>query len=155
MLIIWYKRGMKATYHTDYALRLLIYLLIQPEKIVSTRTVAEVYGVSLNHMNKVSQHLVKLGLLKSTRGRGGGVMLSDVARAWRLGDLVRQLEPAGEIAQCSGNSTVEPCKIAPACHLRSIFAGATMAFYNYLNQYKVGDLTAENGEEMRRLLTSV
>ena len=128
-------------------------MLTHPDEIVSTRVVAEVYDVSLNHMNKVSQHLVKLGLLNATRGRGGGVKLSEVARAWRLGDLVRQLEPAGEIAQCSGNSTVSPCRIAPVCHLRSIFAGATMAFYNHLNQYKVGDLTVENGEEMRKLLT--
>lgn len=143
---------MKATYHTDYALRLLIYLLTHPEGIVGTRVVAEVYGVSPNHMNKVSQHLVKLGLLNATRGRGGGVKLSEVAREWRLGDLVRQLEPSGEIAQCSGNSTVQPCRIAPACHLRSIFAGATMAFYSHLNQYKVGDLNAENGEDMRKLL---
>ena len=63
---------MKAAYHTDYALRLLIYLLTHPEGIVGTRVVAEVYGVSPNHMNKVSQHLVKLGLLNGTRGRGGG-----------------------------------------------------------------------------------
>ena len=143
---------MKVTYHTDYALRLLIYLLTHPDDVVSTRTVAEVYGVSLNHMNKVSQHLVKLGLLNATRGRGGGVKLSEVAREWRLGDLVRQLEPTGEIAQCSGNSTVEPCRIAPVCYIRSIFAGGTMAFYNHLNGYKVEDLIAKNADEMRQLL---
>ena len=143
------------TYHTDYALRLLIYLLTHPNDVVSTRAVAEVYGVSLNHMNKVSQHLVKLGLLNATRGRSGGVKLSEVAREWRLGDLVRQLEPTGEMAQCSGSPTVEPCRIAPACHMRSIFAGGTMAFYNYLNGYKVEDLIAKNADEMRQLLSSV
>lgn len=152
MRIICYKAEMKATYHTDYAMRLLIYLLTHPGEVVSTKAVAEVYGVSENHLNKVSQRLVRMGLLKSTRGRGGGVTLSDVATEWGLGDLVRQLEPTGEMAQCSGNSTIAPCKIAPVCHLRSVFAGATMAFYAYLNQYKVGDLTADNGEEMRRLL---
>ena len=143
------------TYHTDYAFRLLIYFLTHPDDVVSTRVVAEVYDVSLNHMNKVSQHLVKLGLLNATRGRGGGVKLSEVAREWRLGDLVRQLEPTGEMAQCSGNSTVGPCKIAPVCQLRSIFAGGTMAFYNYLNGYKVEDLIAKNADEMRQLLSSV
>jgi len=145
----------KVTYHTDYALRLLIYLLTHPDDVVSTRTVAEVYGVSLNHMNKVSQHLVKLGLLNATRGRGGGVKLSEVAREWRLGDLVRQLEPSGEIAQCSGNSKVEPCRIAPVCYIRSIFAGGTMAFYNHLNGYKIEDLIAKNASEMRQLLDGV
>jgi Rrf2 family nitric oxide-sensitive transcriptional repressor len=144
---------MKATFHTDYALRLLIYLLLHPEERVSTRTVAEAYEVSLNHLNKVSQHLVQLGLLDATRGRGGGVVLAEGAREWKLGDLVRQLEPDGELVQCAGGGSNEPCKIAPACHLRSIFAGATEAFYAKLNQYKVADLIAKNGVAMRRLIS--
>lgn len=145
---------MKATFHTDYALRLLIYLLLHPEERVSTRSIAEVYEVSLNHLNKVSQHLVHLGLLDATRGRGGGVMLTEEARDWKLGDLVRQLEPDGELAQCTGGGSNEPCKIAPACHLRSIFAGATQAFYNNLNQYSIADLTGGNASKMRELLSS-
>jgi Rrf2 family nitric oxide-sensitive transcriptional repressor len=153
--IICYIHSVKVTHHTDYALRLLIYILTHPDDVVSARAVAELYGVSLNRMNKVSQHLVKLGLLKSTRGRGGWVKLSDVAREWRLGDLVRLLEPTGEIAQCEENSTVRPCRIAPVCHLRSIFAGGTMAFYNHLNGYKVEDLIAKNANEMRVLLSDV
>ena len=144
---------MKATIHTDYALRLLIYLLLHPEERFSTRAVAEVYDVSLNHLNKVSQNLVHLGLLDATRGRGGGVMLTKEAHDWKLGDLVRNLEPDGELVQCSGGGAAEPCKIAPACHLRSIFAGASMAFYSHLNQYKVADLAGANGEEMRKLLS--
>lgn len=146
---------MKVTFHTDYALRLLIYLLLHPKERVSTRAVAEVYKVSFNHFNKVSQHLVHLGLLDATRGRGGGVMLAEGAGKWKLGDLIRQLEPEGELAQCGGNGSSEPCGIAPVCHLRSIFAGAAMAFYSNLNQYKVSDLIAENTEELRLLLVKI
>lgn len=146
---------MKATFHTDYALRLLIYLLLHPDTRVSTREVSEIYGVSSNHLNKVSQHLVQLGLLDATRGRGGGVMLAEGAEDWKLGDLIRQLEPPGEVVQCSGNASHDACFIAPACHLRSLLAGATMAFYSHLNQYTVRDLVAKNAEAMRSLLGNV
>ena len=143
---------MKATLHTDYAMRLLIYLMLHPEERVGTRVVAEAYDVSLNHLNKVSQHLVHLGVLEGTRGRGGGVMLKPESLEIKLGDLVRSLEPEGEIAQCAGAGSNEPCKIGPSCHLRGMFAGASMAFYQHLNQFKIKDLVAENASQMKALL---
>jgi len=43
------------TSYTDYALRVLLYLLSQPEGKASTREMAEAYGISLHHLTKVTK----------------------------------------------------------------------------------------------------
>ena len=146
---------MKVTLHTDYALRLLTFLLLSDQERVSTREIAETYDISLSHLNKVSQRLVQLGLLDATRGRGGGVKLTQHAHSSPLGDLVRSLEPNTELAACSGQGALEPCKLAPSCKLRAIFGEAAQAFYDHLNQFTLGDLVAANAQQMRGLLSLV
>ena len=46
---------MQLTTHTDYALRLLIYLMSHRSRKVSTREVAEAYAISLHHLAKVAK----------------------------------------------------------------------------------------------------
>ena len=59
---------MQLTAHTDFALRLIIYLLVHPERKVSTKEVAQAYGISLNHLTKVAKSLTKAGWLVTARG---------------------------------------------------------------------------------------
>ena len=68
----------------------MIYLLTHFDWIVGTRLVAEVYGVSQSHMNKVIQHRVKLGLINATRGREGEALRAGTRMALgRLSAAVR------------------------------------------------------------------
>ncbi|BDS08860.1 HTH-type transcriptional repressor NsrR [Oceaniferula spumae] len=146
-------KEMRITYYTDYAFRLLIYMLIHRDETVSTRAVAESYGISVNHLNKVCQRLVQMELLTARRGRGGGITLTEAAVDWKLGDLVKELEPDGEIAQCNGGQHDAPCTISPACHLRSLLGQAQNAFFDSLNQHKVGNLLDKNSDSIRKLLS--
>lgn len=63
--------AMQLTTHSDYALRLLIYLTSHQTRKVSTREVADAYGISLNHLTKVAKSLTKAGWLLAARGGGG------------------------------------------------------------------------------------
>jgi Rrf2 family nitric oxide-sensitive transcriptional repressor len=143
---------MRANYHTDYALRLLIVLQLKPNERMTTREIAELFGISVNHLNKVSQKLVRMGLLTASRGRGGGVELAPGTSEQKVGDLMKQLDPDEEVAQCRGGGTLAPCKISPACRLRSIFAEAKEAFWKSLNQYTIADLVKGNSGELKALL---
>ena len=143
---------MRANFYTEYAFRMLIVLQLRPGKRVTTREIAEVFGISANHLNKVSQELVRMGLLTSSRGRGGGVELATGAIEQKVGDIMRQLEPAEEVAQCQGAASLAPCRISPVCKLRSIFAEAKEAFWESLNQYTIADLVKGNPDELKALL---
>ncbi|MBK1832340.1 Rrf2 family transcriptional regulator [Verrucomicrobiaceae bacterium R5-34] len=144
---------MKLTYYTDYAFRILIYMLLHPGETVSTRKIAEAYRISPNHLNKVSQKLVQLNMLEAKRGRGGGIKITKSALEWRLGDLVKELESVTELANCCGRSQEAPCVISPACHLRGLLAEVQATFYQSLNKYRVGNLIDKKSDAMRTLLT--
>ncbi len=133
--------NMRINYSTEYAFRILIYLQTRPDQCVSTREIAEAFGLSVNHLNKVSHTMVNLELLSASRGRGGGIQLKEKALEYPIGQLMKALEPQEEVAQCQGTTSISPCMISTACRLRSLLAEAQQAFWNHLDEYKVKDLT--------------
>lgn len=138
---------MHLTNHTDYSLRLLIYLQVFQGEPVSVREVAEAYGISVNHLAKVAQRLTQLGWVSSQRGRGGGLKLAEGTRELTLGHVVRTLEPKGTLVECHGADS--DCPIEPACRLKSALAEAQEAFYVSLDQHTL----AEMAQQPQRLYT--
>ena len=65
---------MRLTNYTDYSLRVLIYLASQePAKLSNIKEIAEAYGISKNHLMKVTHELGKMGVIDTVRGRNGGI----------------------------------------------------------------------------------
>lgn len=62
---------MQLTAHTDYALRVLIYLAINTEKRVTITELADFFGISRNHLVKVVHKLGVKGFVLTVRGKGG------------------------------------------------------------------------------------
>lgn len=129
---------MKLTYRTDYALRVLIYLMKRPGEKVTTREMAEFYGVSLNHLTKVAKTLTRAGWLKTERGASGGVMLAPHTPDTKLGEIVRLTETP-DIVECFTPAT-NTCPIAARCDLKPILYMAQSAFYSVLDAHTVRDL---------------
>ena len=82
---------MRLTLHTDYGIRLLIYLDMHRDRLVTTSEVADAYGISRNHLVKIAQHLTELDYVASVRGRNGGLRLSRDASEVTLGEVVRKV----------------------------------------------------------------
>ncbi|MGH6683774.1 MAG: Rrf2 family transcriptional regulator, partial [Pseudolabrys sp.] len=80
---------MRLTRHTDYALRLLMLLAIEPEDLHTIESVAIRYGISRNHLMKITQTLTQAGFIESLRGRGGGLRLGCAAASINLGEVIR------------------------------------------------------------------
>ncbi|WP_164101150.1 Rrf2 family transcriptional regulator [Candidatus Laterigemmans baculatus] len=132
---------MHLTTHTDYSLRLLIYLQALAPEAASVRQVAEAYGISVNHLAKVAQRLTQLGWISSRRGRGGGLVLGPNAAGLKLGQLIRTLEPSTALAEC--HTADSHCPIEPVCHLKSILSEAQQEFFAALDRYTLGDLAQQ------------
>lgn len=67
---------MRLTRYTDYALRTLIYVGLHEPEQSSIAAIARAYGISENHLTKVVHQLGRLGLIRTIRGRGGGLRLA-------------------------------------------------------------------------------
>ena len=116
---------------------------------VSARTIAEVYGVSKDHVMKSLQALGALGIVEATPGRSGGFRLVKDPASLRLGRLVADLEPSVTLAECfSPEST---CPLTPSCGLAGALARAQAEFFAALDQSTLDDLLQSTGPQLVQL----
>ena len=68
---------MRLTLYTDYSLRVLLFLgAKEPEALSTIKEISDAYGISKNHLMKVTHELGKMGYIETIRGRGGGIRLA-------------------------------------------------------------------------------
>lgn len=130
---------MQLTIFTDYGFRTLMFLRTHPERLCSVREVADHYGISYNHLVKVVHKLSQLGYIETTKGKGGGIHLAKGVEAYRLGDIVKALEPNMEIVECFNKDT-NTCLISETCRLKHCLFDAKQAFIDVLNQRTLKDI---------------
>jgi Rrf2 family nitric oxide-sensitive transcriptional repressor len=136
---------------TDYCLRVLIYVALDPARRATIGEIAAAFDVSENHLMKVVRFLARNRLLTSVRGRGGGLTLARPAVSISIAEVVRAAECGSAPAECFERST-NCCVITPACRLRHVLDEAMEAFYAVLARYTLADLVARP-RELARLLS--
>lgn len=140
---------MQLTYYTDYALRTLIVLAVRKEG-ATVAEIAHAYGISRNHLVKVAHHLGQLGYIETTRGRSGGLRLTQSADSIHIGEVVRKVESNFDIVECF-QAQGGKCPIVPACALKGALAEARHAFMDVLDRYTLDDIVQDR-EELAALL---
>ncbi len=130
---------MKLTSATDFSFRILIYVGLNNQKMITMNEVSEAYGLSHHHLSKLSKILINNGILEAKRGRDGGVKLAIDPSEITLGSIVRLMEPAKTLVDCQAG-TGGCCKILSACRLIGILAESRMAFFKVLDNYTIADL---------------
>jgi len=130
---------MQLSKFTDYSLRVLIFTAARHPGKTSITELAEVYGISRNHLVKVVNQLANLGYLDTTRGRGGGVQLGHAAEDIVIGDVIEAMEPGFDMAECFRQGD-NHCRLTPVCRLKGIMNDAKTAFLRELSRYTLADL---------------
>ncbi|MDE1150062.1 MAG: Rrf2 family transcriptional regulator [Azospirillaceae bacterium] len=141
---------MRLSSYTDYALRTLVYLALKPDGLATINDVAQIYGISKNHLMKVVHQLSQLGYVEAVRGRGGGLRLGRKAEDIRVGEVVRATEQELDLLECFGDADPEFCRLSPTCVLKSALKEALQAFLAVLDDYTLADLV-----KPRRTLVSL
>jgi Rrf2 family nitric oxide-sensitive transcriptional repressor len=83
---------MRLTAYTDYALRTLMYLATNRDRLVTISEIADVHGISKNHLMKVVHQLGLSGMVETVRGRNGGLRLNHEPAEINIGEVVRNSE---------------------------------------------------------------
>jgi Rrf2 family transcriptional regulator, nitric oxide-sensitive transcriptional repressor len=129
---------MRLTFSTDYALRLLMLVGLETERLVTIEEVANRFGISKNHLMKVAYQLGQAGYLETVRGRNGGLRLRNAPSHIVVGEVVRKMEPDFAVVECQNPAGY--CKIAPCCTLRAAMGAAVQVFLKKLDEYTLEDL---------------
>ena len=129
---------MQLTQFTDYSLRALIYIALK-KNTCTIKDITSVYMISSNHMNKIIHNLAKLGIIKTIRGKNGGITLAANPSDINLGALILKLESNFDLVPCF-NKEKANCCIAPVCKLKHVLYEARKAFMNVLDQFTLADV---------------
>lgn len=128
---------MRLTRYTDYALRTLIFVGLNEPRQSSIAEIARAYGISESHLTKVVHQLGRLGLIRTIRGRGGGLRLARPPAEIVVGAVVRQTEEDLALVECFASGA---CAITAPCRLRRALGEALAAFLAVLDRYTLADL---------------
>lgn len=144
---------MYITQHTDYALRALIYLGTNADRLVTIQEISERFAVSRNHLMKVVNALIRAGFVEGVRGKGGGLRLARVPREIVVGAVVREMEPGMDLVECFGAGC--QCILDPGCKLKVILSKALAAFLKVLDDMTLADLLGKSERSILKFLPSV
>lgn len=130
---------MRLTAYTDYSLRTLMHLAINQDHLVTIQEIANLHGISKNHLTKVVHQLGISGLVTTVRGRNGGFKLGKEAKNINIGEVVRTTENDFFMAECFEKNNTN-CAYSSACILKDLLVKATLAYLAILDNVTLEDL---------------
>jgi len=131
-------RTMRLASFSDYSFRVLIYLALKGEELSTVSEISDKYHISKNHLVKVVHNLSILGLIKTFKGKGGGMRLASEPSNLNIGTILKKLESDSLLIECFSNEG--NCVLEPSCKLKKVLKEAQASFYATLSSYSLEDL---------------
>jgi Rrf2 family protein len=130
---------MKVSTRGRYGLRALLDLALhQGEGLVLLKDIARREEVSLPYLEHLIAPLIAAGLVKSTRGARGGVLLLKPPSEIKLGEVVQLLEGSIAPVDCVNNPAL--CHRSTFCVTRDIWVEMREAMSQVLDSTTLQDL---------------
>jgi len=138
---------MRLTDYTDYSLRVMLYLALKRDTLVTIQEISDAYGISKNHLMKVVQQLGEQGWVDTIRGRNGGLRLAEQSLTLTVGEVVRATESDFALVGCFDEPQAgrRACVIEPHCRLKHALDAARQAFLAELDRHTIGELAGPAG----------
>lgn len=135
---------MRMTQWSDYSLRVLMYCAHADgrKEPVTITEIAQAHNISRNHLTKVVMALGELGLLKTTRGRGGGLKLLKPADQINIGEVLRKTETDFALVECFDDD-LNACRIDSGCRLKMVLKRALTKFLAELDGVTLADVVGQ------------
>ncbi|MBE3636957.1 Rrf2 family transcriptional regulator [Mangrovicoccus algicola] len=134
---------MRLTLRTNLAMRTLMFCAVNDGRTVRKAEVARACNASENHLAHVIVLLGQQGVIRTTRGRNGGLRLARPPGEIDIGAVIRALESSVPFAECFEGAE-NHCPIAEHCRLRGVLGRAVEAFYAALDGIALSELTTAN-----------
>ena len=125
--------------HTDYASRVVFHLaVLGPGSRVQVKDIAERRLMPAPFVRRVVARLAAAGILRTTRGSGGGVQLARPASTISMLDVVRAMEGGIVLNRCV--SEPPACPLSGACPVRLAWGDATRRVEEHLGGVTFADI---------------
>ena len=122
---------MQITRQADYAIRAVLYVSkLGQNQRAATSQIAQEENIPPSFLAKIISQLSIAGLLQTSRGARGGVMLARSAEEITLLDVVESIDGPIALNECVNDTTA--CSFSGECPLRPIWCDAQDELVNRL-----------------------
>ncbi len=125
-----------------YALRMMLDLAKhQSDGYVPLKEIAEREGISKKYLEQIIPELNRAGLLRTSRGAGGGYRLIKAPEEYTVGEIIRVTEGSMAPVSCLEGQE-NPCPRCSDCETLPIWQGLQKLVDAYLDGITLADVIA-------------
>ena len=130
---------MQITRETDYAIRCVLYLVENPDKVIMVDSIAKEKEIPKSFLAKILQKLTKADIVKSFRGVKGGFKLSANPDRINLLNVIEAIEGPVAMNSCVLDKNI--CSLSHSCTVQPVWAELRQKLESLLGQYTFADLS--------------
>ena len=109
--------------------------------VVSSKEIAETYGLPVDLLGKVMQAMAKAGLIDAVHGAHGGYRLTSGLDTLSLGQVIQAIEGPVKLVRCQHDS--EECSHSAACSMRDPLLQIHAQLQEFIHGVSLGQLRKE------------
>lgn len=141
---------MVITRATEFAVRTVIYLAQQPKnEIVFKKDICRTQGVTPAFLTKIMQPLIKVGIVRSQRGVGGGFLLDRDPNQITMLDILQAEEGQLRLNHCLVDTDF--CPRDGYCSAHEVWYETQHEMSKVLKRYSIADLVRREQENLKSL----
>ncbi|MGC3977031.1 MAG: Rrf2 family transcriptional regulator [Paludibacteraceae bacterium] len=130
---------------TEYALRILAFMMKEPDKMYSASYLIEALSISDKYLRRIMTNLSKAGFIKSIQGREGGYVFNKDIQQIYVSDIIEVTEGLSKHLACVLG--LESCSDKNPCALHAVFEDLKNEF---VKKAKTVPLSQLNFSEIKR-----
>jgi len=129
---------MQITRQADYAVRAVLHLARSGDQRTATSAIAEEQRIPPSFLAKIVSQLSIAGLLHTSRGARGGVVLAREAKDITLLEVIEAIDGPIQLNECAGENG--SCSFDDHCPLRPVWCDAQEELVGRLKNTNFADM---------------
>ena len=142
---------MEISRKTDYAIRLVAALMLNEGKPLSVRKAASMQDVPYSFARGIQHDLVKSGVVTTSRGAHGGMMLAIDPDEYTLAELIETLQGPIRLAICLSEDGW--CPRDSNCVFHQVWEGGSSLVFDYLSSISMKEIIKGKQPYIKNLLS--
>ena len=131
---------MRLTTKGRYAVTAMLDLALnQGKRAVTLQDIALKQEISLSYLEQLFAKLRADGLVKGTRGPGGGYRLAQSAEAISVAAIIRAVDEKSDMTRCGGEAN---CQDGEKCLTHELWAELSLEIYKFLDGITLANLVS-------------
>ena len=131
---------MQITLEADYAVRCLVYLKNNREKVSVLGDISERTRIPQAFLSKILQKMIRRGLVKSTKGKNGGFRLAKDPAAVSVYDIMLAVCGGGGVLNLVCGKSKVPCAFLKCCKIHDVWEDLGRTIRSILEARKLSQL---------------